>query len=65
MRNEKITILLATVKEREETLKIVLNSILKQLDNKLVEIHLVLNYYTCVPTINIQSEEKRFRHLLI
>lgn len=52
-KQEKITVLLATVKEREEVLKVVLERIYQQLDDKYfdygIEIHLVLNYYTEVP----------------
>lgn len=55
---EKVTVLLATVKDREETLKIVLKSIYDQVD----EIHLILNYYTEVPEW-IKDKPKIIPHL--
>lgn len=45
---EKITVLIASVKEREQQLRIVLNRLVDQYD--LLEIHLVLNYYDEVPS---------------
>jgi len=43
--SEKRIGLLASVKEREQQLKVVINSLYKQVD----EIHLILNYYDAVP----------------
>jgi len=45
MQNEKVIVLIASVAEREQQLKIVINSLYKQVD----EIHLILNYYKQVP----------------